>query len=569
VDACPDDDAKIDPGACGCGEPETDEDADGFPDCVDACPADADKTGEGACGCGTADTDGDGDGLADCLDACPTDADKTSPGVCGCDVADDDADADGLADCVDLCPDDPAKYAPGVCGCGESDDDADGDGLPACLDSCPEDADPTFADRDADGLGDACDNCPSVPNADQADADKDGVGDICWCDPVPQLCVDGYAGPYPCRGVDLYALLPLDEIAVPEAGLMHGDDVAAGASDVWGWADPVSGRELAILGIDEGTAFLEVTNPYCPELLAVTPIPGTPSAWHDIRTYEGYAYIVSESEGHGLQVVDLHAILDGARGFVDPAGYYTEFGAAHNISIHEASGYAFVVGADGVCDEGVIVLDLADPVAPEFASCFGDAGYVHDVQCVTYDGPDTEHVGQTICFSSNGSSGAISVLDVTDAAAPVELSRTYYDGARYTHQSWPTEDHAWLLHGDELDEKKNGVDTTTYIWDIADLDAPVLHDIYIADTHAIDHNMFVRDGLVFQANYLDGLRVLQHGELATELPVEVGFFDVRPTEGNASFGGAWGNYPFLPSGTVLVSDSELGLFVVRTDALAP
>lgn len=92
-DLCPDDPMKTEPGLCGCGVPDTDDDADGAPSCVDGCPTDPMKTEPGACGCGMADTDADSDGAADCVDGCPSDPTKTEPGHCGCGVAETDASA--------------------------------------------------------------------------------------------------------------------------------------------------------------------------------------------------------------------------------------------------------------------------------------------------------------------------------------------------------------------------------------------------------------------------------------------------------------------------------------------
>ena len=138
LDGCPNDPNKTDPGACGCGNPETDSDGDFVPDCIDGCPSDPNKTDPGACGCGNPETDSDGDFVPDCVDGCPNDPAKIAPGFCGCGMPDTDSDGDGFPDCIDECPNDAAKIAPGFCGCGNPETDTDGDGLPDCVDQCPE-----------------------------------------------------------------------------------------------------------------------------------------------------------------------------------------------------------------------------------------------------------------------------------------------------------------------------------------------------------------------------------------------------------------------------------------------
>ncbi|MEW6199884.1 MAG: choice-of-anchor W domain-containing protein [Planctomycetota bacterium] len=134
-DGCPNDPNKYEPGACGCGVPDTDSDGDGVPDCSDGCPDDSLKTEPGVCGCGVSDADDDGDGVPNCADGCPDDPAKNQPGTCGCGMPDVDADGDGMPDCLDACPSDPAKVAPGACGCGVADVDANANGTPDCLES--------------------------------------------------------------------------------------------------------------------------------------------------------------------------------------------------------------------------------------------------------------------------------------------------------------------------------------------------------------------------------------------------------------------------------------------------
>jgi hypothetical protein len=218
-DGCPTDATKVAPGACGCGVPDTDGDNDGTPNCNDGCPADATKIAPGQCGCGVADTDGDGDGTANCNDGCPADAGKTAPGQCGCGVADTDNDGDGTANCNDGCPLDAAKIAAGLCGCGVADTDTDDDNTPDCTDGCATDPLKTAPgacgcgtpdiDGDGDGIANCNDECPTDPakaapglcgcGVADTDADDDNVPDCldgCPLDALktlPGLCGCGVA----------------------------------------------------------------------------------------------------------------------------------------------------------------------------------------------------------------------------------------------------------------------------------------------------------------------------------------------------------------------------------------
>jgi hypothetical protein len=197
-DACPDDPNKVDPGVCGCGEPDTDSDGDGVADCIDECPDDPNKVDPGVCGCGEPDTDSDGDGVADCIDECPDDPNKVDPGVCGCGEPDTDSDGDGILDCNDNCPNDPANDVDGDGICGDVDNcpnvynsgqgDVDGDGLGDACDACPNDP---ANDVDGDGICGDVDNCPNVYNPGQEDEDGNGIGDACEAVGVPLLGIHG------------------------------------------------------------------------------------------------------------------------------------------------------------------------------------------------------------------------------------------------------------------------------------------------------------------------------------------------------------------------------------------
>ena len=221
------------------------------------------------------------------------------------------------------------------------------------------------------------------------------------------------------------------------------------------------------------------------------------------------------------------------------------------------------------------MINLENPAAPTFAGCFADpetgrsgTGYSHDAQCLVYNGPDVEHQGKEICFGSNET--ALSIADVSDKANPVGLSNAAYPNVGYAHQGWITEDHAYFYLGDELDELNGGVDMTrTLIWDISDLDDPILVKEWAGTTAAIDHNMYVLGNTLYQANYVAGLRIIDISD--PENPRETGYFDTVPYgENTPGFNGAWSNYPYFASGTIIVTSGREGVFLLkRKEQLVP
>jgi len=220
------------------------------------------------------------------------------------------------------------------------------------------------------------------------------------------------------------------------------------------------------------------------------------------------------------------------------------------------------------------MVDIRDPRKPTFVGCFADTqtgrnrtGYSHDVLCLVYRGPDQRYQGKQICVGSNET--AISIADVTDKSAPVAISRASYPNVGYTHQGWFTEDQRYFFVNDELDELQGLVPgTRTLIWDLSNLQDPILAGEYVSQSKAIDHNLYIRGNLMYQSNYLSGLRVLDISDPTH--PREVAFFDTVPVgEDGPTFGGTWNNYPFFRSGAVAVASMREGLFMVRVNPRPP
>ena len=374
------------------------------------------------------------------------------------------------------------------------------------------------------------------------------------------------ADTYDCGEVDLLAFMPVTEL---------GGKRGARTNDVWGWVDPQTGKEYAIVGRNDGTSFVDISNPSSPRYLGDLPMTegSIPNVWRDIKVYENHAYVVADGAGqHGMQVFDLTRLRNVTTPVTfDADAHYDGIASAHNVVIDTESGFAFAVGARGggeTCGGGLHMIDIRDPKSPTFAGCFSDpqtgrasTGYSHDAQCVTYQGPDAEYRGREICLGANET--ALSIADVTDKDSPVAVSRASYPNVGYTHQGWLTEDHRYFYMNDELDEVQGKTSKTrTLIWDVSDLDDPVLVREFMGTQEASDHNLYVRGNLMYQSNYMSGLRILDISD--PENPREVAWFDTVPYGDNgAGMGGSWSNYPYFPSGTIIVTSGREGLFIVK------
>jgi len=330
-------------------------------------------------------------------------------------------------------------------------------------------------------------------------------------------CEDGASGAYACSNMELVHFVPIATFGTFTA------------NDIWGWTDPETGSEYALLGVRNGTAFVHIDEHGHPTYLGRLPSRTFQSSWRDIKVYRDHAYVVSEAGSHGMQVFDLTRLRA-----VDPAAApitftsdfdYLRFRSAHNIAINEETGFAYAVGAAS-CRGGLHMIDIREPKNPQFAGCFGADRYTHDAQCVTYHGPDIDYQGREICFNSN--EDTVTIVDVTDKTAPVMIARAPYFGSAYTHQGWLTEDHAYFLLDDELDERRTNGVTRTFVWNMADLDAPFVAGVHDGSSTAIDHNQYTLGNHVFQANYRSGIRVLRFGDLSEGELGEVAFFDTTP-----------------------------------------
>jgi choice-of-anchor B domain-containing protein len=362
-------------------------------------------------------------------------------------------------------------------------------------------------------------------------------------------------------------------------------------SSSWGWAK--GGREFGIVGQFSGAAFVEITKKgkivYLGRLPAQDPIG---SRWREIRVLKDWVIIGSEAIDHNVQIFDLNKLLkvDPKKPVVfdtkkDLVGLFSDglpIGRTHNIVIDWDNEYAIAVGAqprNQTCAAGLQYIDLADPTKPSAPGCASQDGYVHDAQCVKYNGPDRKFRGRNICIGYN--EDTVTIYDSTKKnglPASEVISKLSYTGASYTHQGWWTESnwHQFILFNDELDEQNKAGPAAsgrpvTHIADLSDLRNPkYTGNFFATDLKGIDHNLYIVDELAYQSNYGNGVwvhdvRSIKKDPTGAKVKTE-GFFDIYPeddaTGGTVAFVGTWSHFLF-PSGYVMVNTIERGVFVVK------
>jgi choice-of-anchor B domain-containing protein len=355
------------------------------------------------------------------------------------------------------------------------------------------------------------------------------------------------AGTFDAQGVILRSWLTMADLGSPTFN----------GSSCWGYTSP-SGREYAVMCTTNDTVFVEITNPDLPVI--VQRIDGPNSTWRETKVYQDRCYVVSEG-GSGIQVMNMSNI-DG--GVVTLEGSITTGGVAstHCIAVDEVSGFAYRCG--GGSNIGLRIYDLTNPGAPVYVAQWVDR-YVHDAQVVTYtSGP---FAGRQIAFccsglNNGGTDTGFTVIDVTNKSNLVVLAQLPYPARAYSHQGWLTEDRTIFYLGDELDEN-GSFGTRTHMFNVADLNNVAYIGAFEGPNTAIGHNMYTKNGILYQANYTSGLRMFDVASNPTN-PPEIGYFDTSSLTG-ATFNGLWSCFPYFPSGTVIGSDIEGGLFVMTVD----
>ena len=388
-------------------------------------------------------------------------------------------------------------------------------------------------------------------------------------------CVGNVSATFPCQSVSLLSHMSFADLT----------PTSTRGNDVWGFTDLNTGREYAFMGMENGVAVVDITDPQAPE--QVGGATGSNTTWRDIKVYQvfdstaqrwrAYAYATADAVPDPLLVLDLSGLPNG----VERVNFTSDFRAAHNEYILNAD-YSFGLAQTdqpvllGIAGSNLNVgnhrlYSLANPRAPALLSV-SSAGYAHDLasfavkdarkntQCVNAQSrPQCEVMTD---FNEN----TLDVWDVTNPSAPQKLAAQPYPNASYVHSGWWSEDGRYVFVQDELDERNVGLNTTIRVFDMTDLRMPSLAGSWVGPTRAIDHNGYVKGNRYYISNYSEGLTIL---DLTTPTaPVRVGYFDTFPASSETGFVGAWGVYPFFASGVVAVGDINSGLYLLRNETLS-
>jgi choice-of-anchor B domain-containing protein len=306
-------------------------------------------------------------------------------------------------------------------------------------------------------------------------------------------------------------------------------------NDCWGWVAP-NNAEYAIVGnIQGGEIIVDVTNPSNPQV--VQTLPGPASTWRDMKTHGNYAYITNEASG-GLRIIDLSGLPNNV---VYKDTIIQGMNTSHNIYID--NGFAYIVGMD-VFNGGILVLDLSDPWFPNYVGHY-DQRYVHDI-----------YVRNNIAYAGELAQG-LAIIDFTNKSNPQVLANRQYQG-NFTHNTWLNDAGTVCFTTDEVSAGKITAFEISNLNNIELLDD--IQSSLSTDGLVIPHNTHVLNDYLVTSYYRDGLHIVDAAR--PHNLIEVGYYDTSPLSGNG-FDGNWGAYPFFPSGIIIASDMQDGLFIFQ------
>lgn len=318
------------------------------------------------------------------------------------------------------------------------------------------------------------------------------------------------------------------------------------ASDIWGYHHQPTNVEYAIVGLNDGTSIISLEIPSVPQEIAY--FPGTNSIWRDIKTWENYAYVVND-DGGGLDIIDFSPLPNNPPTKITwraelPLAQPDSIDNCHNIFIDEF-GYLYL-GGSNMNNGGVVILDLnTTPLDPTLVGVAPPI-YAHDI-----------YVRNNKMYTSDINNGVFSIYDVGNKANII-FQNNQSTPFNYAHNTWLSDDNNFLFTTDEL---ANAPVTSYDVSDPSDIkELDQFRPYETLGEGVIPHNVHVWSNWLVVSYYTDGCILVD--ATRPENLVEIGNFDSL-TPSSTGFFGAWGAYPFLPSGLVLVSDIENGLYVLE------
>ena len=314
-------------------------------------------------------------------------------------------------------------------------------------------------------------------------------------------------------------------------------------SDVWGYAN--DDGEYALVGVYNGISVVDVTNPYDPVELGF--FNGPESIWRDLKTWGDYLYCINDEDGDGgagLQILNLEELINGDSNPTYIENMSLGFETAHNIFIDE-NGVLYVFGAN-YGTGGALMYDLvANPENPPLLGVFNDY-YLHDGMVR----------GDTL-WGGAINDGVFTVIDVSDKQNP-EIIGSHATPNNFSHNCWISDDGDYLFTTDEVSGAYVAAYDVSNLNDIEEVDRI---QAWSPQTNVIPHNTHVDGDFIVTSYYADGVSVVDVSNPSNL--VEVGYYDTSEDYSGSGFNGAWGAYPWLPSGNILVTDIETGLYVLE------
>jgi choice-of-anchor B domain-containing protein len=293
-----------------------------------------------------------------------------------------------------------------------------------------------------------------------------------------------------------------------------------------------------------GLSVVDVTNPANP--VEITQIPGVKSAWREVAVYGHFAYVVTEGQGSGLLIVDLSNLPSmnlSYHTYTGDGAISGQLSTAHTIQIDTVKNILYVYGSN-LANGGALALDIGqDPYNPvykgQFNSFYLHGGYAYN---------DTVYGAQIY-------QGCFSILDFKNKATPI-LLQTQNTPGYFTHSTWLSESRKVLFATDEV----SGAFMSAF--NISDKQNITLLDKFqpTPESGSIPHNVCILKDWAINSWYRDGLIIIDAHR--PENLVEVGNYDTYPAASGTGMDGAWGVYPYLPSGNILVSNVNEGLFIL-------